>query len=473
MSDQPIRFRTRSSGVTPPPTGVGEFRMENKGKGRPSGLPAPMHSQRAGVVSWDEFCLDQLHAGPPFRTGGPFFHTLKFYADNSPQGSTYVVGPRITDPQTLGFIPTPEESWHYTYKGGFCDPFLGSPPPLSALSFTPTASSGVNGPSHPDVNPDDLTNLGNRAWGKLRPDPAHAGLGQAIAEAKDLPNMLLGTARSFHLAWQGYLDKKKFRRAPKQATDEFINQNFGWAPFLGDVGDMYKLVTDFRALEKKEIERNGKWRKRRRREEDVRSETLVWQANSQSNGSYAFPPLYSPNVNLNLKAQPGMHGKERPDHLSVHRVSVMEIWYEGKFRTYRPEFDAGLSSGYPGLDSANRAMTMAGLRITPTLLYNITPWTWLVDWFAGVGDAVQRYEDMLSDTVAAEYFYLMRRLVSRYEYTITKQTRDGALTLKWMGGVETKRRAVGGNAFGFSGSPSGLSGRQLAILGALGGSRVF
>lgn len=469
-----IRFRERPESFVPgPPEIFGHFRMENRGTGRPSGLPSVVTSQRMSTMPMKEWCFDQVNPGPPFRTGGPFFLTRKFFHANQKQGNVYLVGPRITDPEMLGFVPTPEESWHWTYKGGFGDPILGAPPPLPAMAFQPT---GVESGFHPDANPDNLGSFGNRGWAKLRPDPAQGSLAQAVLELREAPKMLQTSARSFHLAWTSWrrttmqsdaVNRELLRDHVRQVPDEFLNQQFGWFPFFRDLSEQLKLVTDFRNQEAKFLRLNGQWQKRRWREPDFRLDDLVYQSNSNSADTYASPSLFSFREPFNIRDPEGQHGHGRPDHLGIRRQVIVEIWYEGKFRSYRPEFDKGLESGYPALDSARRWMAMSGLQANPTTLYNIVPWTWLIDWFAGVGDAIQRYEDMLTDSVACEYFYLMRRIVDRLEYTITKQTCAGPLELKWFDGVETKRRAVGKSAFGFSGSPSGLTSRQQAILGAL------
>jgi len=39
-----------------------------------------------------------------------------------------------------------------------------------------------------------------------------------------------------------------------------------------------------------------------------------------------------------------------------------------------------------------------GLDPSPEDVYNLTPWTWLVDWFSGLGDYVNAYDRINSDT---------------------------------------------------------------------------
>lgn len=456
---------------------LGVFQLKNYGKGRKSEPPSPRYSSLGTVTNVEEWCFDELHEGPPFRTGGPFLMTRKVYPNNVTQGSIFIKGVRINDvpdgqwSPTLGFVLDIGSDWRWTYQGGFGDPQIpGDLPALPAMSFTP---SGISSGFHPVANPDDLGSLGNRGWAKLRPDPARAGAMQFVIELRDAPRMLQTSARGFSRLWRSLGGKPSGDTAlPKEIGDQYLNQAFGWKPFLGDLGDMFSTVKDFQKFSERAMALNGKYVKRRFAESIIVDEQLVHQSNSPSDSTYCAPNLHSLNGYTNLRDPLGTHGNGRPENRTVHRVTTAEIWYEGKFRSYRPEFDRGLQSGYPALDKARQMASLQGLRVNATTLYNVTPWTWLVDWFVNVGDAVQRYEDMITDTVAAEYFYLMRRIQSHYVITITKQTYNGPIQLSWKMGVTTKRRAVGASAFGFSAAPGGLSGSQLAILGALGMSKM-
>lgn len=466
-----LRFRTRTLGGQAAPL-LGEFRMINKGKGRPSGLPSPIFSQLAPFPHTEEWSMDALHQGPPFKDGGPFFNMKKVFP-RTVEGHVYIEGVTINSNEnnSLGFAPLPGEDWRWTYKGGFSDPQIPADlPPLPAMAYVPN-STGTNWNSA--VNPDDLNNLGNRGWKKLRPDPARASLMQSVFELREAPRMLQTSAKVFSHSWKklGGQQTGNFL-TPKELGDQFLNHQFGWKPFVKDVWDVCDVALFFSDHVARAFEQNGKWQKRYFAEPIQTSDELVYQANSSSNGTYCSPSLFSFDGYKNLRDPLGFHNRWRPDNISIRRQSFVKIWYEGRFRSYRPEFDKGLQSGYPALDKARQFMSLAGFRVNATTLYKVTPWTWLIDWFAGVGDAVQRYEDMLTDTVASEYFYLMRTIESRYEYTLTKQTYSGPLVLKWYSGVTTKRRAVGASAFGFSASPGGLSGAQMAILAALGMSKL-
>jgi hypothetical protein len=50
---------------------------------------------------------------------------------------------------------------------------------------------------------------------------------------------------------------------------------------------------------------------------------------------------------------------------------------------------------------------MFGFQPTPSLIYNLTPWTWLIDYFTNLGDLYDNLSRGVEDRLIAEYFYLM------------------------------------------------------------------
>jgi hypothetical protein len=156
----------------------------------------------------------------------------------------------------------------------------------------------------------------------------------------------------------------------------------------------------------------------------------------------------------------------------VFRETYSQVWYEGLFKFYRPEFDEGLAAGYPAVRKARQTLSLLGGNITPTVLYKITPWEWLADWFANLGDNVQALEDAATGQVAAKYAYIMRHTYDQYRYHTSSQSQGGPVVhVEAVRRLEVKRRVSSMSPFGFALSPAGLSQGQLAILGALGLSR--
>jgi hypothetical protein len=119
-----------------------------------------------------------------------------------------------------------------------------------------------------------------------------------------------------------------------------------------------------------------------------------------------------------------------------------------------------------------RADRLFGLNLTPDLVWNLTPWSWAIDWFTNFGDVVSNVSDMVTDGLVMRYGYIMEHTVAKNTYTLEGfSPLRGSLPVPPMSFVtETKvRRAA--NPFGFGFTWDGLSPRQLAIAAALGLSK--
>jgi hypothetical protein len=121
------------------------------------------------------------------------------------------------------------------------------------------------------------------------------------------------------------------------------------------------------------------------------------------------------------------------------------------------------------------------------------PYSWLIDWFSNVGDVVSNMSMNAVDNLVTNYSFVMRRESWEQSASVITwhEKRDDfggsppsksssslgswwkahrgsySSTERW----EIKSRVGGGNPFGLDVSLPSLSGRQLAILAALGISR--
>lgn len=411
-----------------------------------------------------EKCFDVSHGRPPYRSGGPLF-LIQFTEPTGicagghlfPVGVTTQFPPNSTD-NRLGDL------WQIGYNGNFRA--VNLPDLVSVMGKDISKPTDYRS----QVNPDDLEALGSRGYSKLRPKPEIVGLGQAIAEAKDLPRMLKTTAKGFHDIWnairprirnnpRGSRDMEKVMR-PKWAADQFINHQFGWKPFLKDLNDLCNLVTDFQNHVARAKASNDKWFRKRFAEDVIESSTRIMQE-EKNKFNPSFKSYFAPSFLGSLES----------NSISVHRQKMTRVWYEGCFRQYYPEFDDEKFMD-PVLRPIRQALTLSGLNVSPSLVWKITPWTWLSDWFTNVGSDILRVQDMAGDTVVAKYMYLMRETYDRYEYQISQRWPSATISGTTYSEVRVKRRATAASPFSYVLAPGGLSGTQLAILGALGITRV-
>lgn len=122
-------------------------------------------------------------------------------------------------------------------------------------------------------------------------------------------------------------------------------------------------------------------------------------------------------------------------------------------------------------------MRLYGLRPSPSVVYNAVPWSWLVDWFTNLGHVIENVEPGVADRLAADYFYVMRkrsRVKTREASGTFYRSPDGSpvsIHVSQVAASVSKTR-ISGSPFGFDVKQEDLNGTQLAILGALGLSRI-
>lgn len=345
--------------------------------------------------------------------------------------------------------------WNWRYDGGFYDPLWN--PAWDTMSDLDYSISEIFANS--ELVP-DLSDLGAGAYARLRPSPERAGLAVAMAEAKDLPRMLQQTAGSFANYYRTIGgNSRSLPMAPKKVSEDFLNAQFGWIPFLKDIRDLDSAYRNSK-IHMAQISRdNGKWVRRRRADKVLETETVVY---SRDDIAGCSPVGFALMTNMTVG----------PKSYTVKLQDYTEVWYEGVFKYYRPEFDANIPSSHEGWAAINRHMTVYGAHINPVVIWKATPWSWLGDWFTNAGDAIQRAQDWATDSMVSKYMYLMHHRRRRFELNSRFTTADGQLhSLYWYREADIKRRQQASSSFSFVLS-GGLSPRQIAILAALGISRT-
>lgn len=442
-----------------------------------SSKPSPVMASCGEHI--DRVSIDENHGRPPYTESGP----LCLYQLRRPtyvSGSSSIMGKRINTGATL-FIDGKQvvvkstDDWRHVYTGGFTKNTSGLPSSLGAAeSYRPRSFDS----SQPTIDPSDLSDLGNRAYGLLRPKLEKASLTQSLVEIGSAKPMLKTSLKGFHELWQsviggyagGRLGPLRHRpkgsnapwtMSPKGAGDQFLNLQFGWRPALQDFLAVCETVGDLEALVAQAEQNNGQWVSRRFLEDVVESEQVVYSQSGVTGN------LCNPVLNSQYQLVP-FSGSQ-----TVKLQTLRYIWYEGSFKQYRPEFDPALRRGHPALKAAEQAALKLGLRINPTTLYRCIPYTWLADYVGSFTSGIQRLEDQLTGEMVCRRFHLMRTVLYRYEYRVQFSTTDGQTHVHtWYKQASVKRRANGQSAFGFSASPGGLTGMQYAILAALASSKA-
>lgn len=410
-----------------------------------------------------EICLDELHPGPPYRTGGPFRSLKMKWSD--PYYGIFGSGVRVRSDGQMRYV------------GGF------GPPSVTKWGSDMVGFSNLNVNLVPNSSMfPSMGDWGSKAWDRTQPKIARASAFVAAAELRDVPKMLSGTSQAFHEAWRAmggtpsgssfigrtydgiardYLDKNR-RKAqihimkPKGLADKFLNLQFGWIPFLKDLKDFDDVIQNSHIYISNLTRRNDKWTRRRvTLKDDVTTVKL--------------------NFGTGVNLSPGLTNDyfvTTPTWELVEETHT-KITGIGCFKFYRPEFDENMPSFNSGWNGAMRHLAVAGFRINPSNLWKATPWGWAADWMLGVDKYIDRLTDLYFDGHATKYCYAMQHVQKVRKFRqVLPFISGGTVVLEFVRLVQTKQRDVAASPFGYSLSWNSLTPRQLAIAAALGISRI-
>lgn len=399
---------------------------------------------------------DSKNLGPPYLAGGDFGKFSAFVDHNTLKG----VGTYRTNPALLSQgVPL------YVYKGGFLPPDLVEWFGISgAAVFDNVLSASSADPTTSTLYPSNMAILGEEALRKMSPKLEEAGMSVFLGELRDIPKMLRGTSKGFHDVWKAMGGKGRSHiMQPKGLADHFINHQFGWVPFLSDLRKFNNVYQNSAAYMARISHENGQWTKRRRRLYGTQTSTLM----SQTGVAQVYPwgNQFSAMCNASV-----VNGQDAYAVTSRFYETIESNWSSGSVKYYRPEFDASLPGYNSGWNVLQRNLILYGARINPSVVWKLTPWSWLVDWHTNVGNTIERATAWANDSVVWQYHFVMSHVQNVFRHSVALNFAQGTQILDWHLVSDVKVREIGGSPFGFN-FAGPLSARQAAILAALAISR--
>lgn len=388
-----------------------------------------------------EITIDSVHRGPPYLSGGPF-KSLKITCSD-PYGGVYGVGTyyRLDDKQR--------------YVGGFRAPENSQFGADVVFDNLDLLEDSLHFPS--------MDGWGDKAWSRTKPQLEKAGGAVFARELRDLPRMLKTTAKGMHETWQSLGGNQTARAMqPRKTADHFLNIQFGWKPFLSDLKKFDNVIRNRAKIIANLSRKNGHYNRSRVTLKDETTNTIL------GTGSGVF--LY-PNSTFNQTGSTKWFPVANPATWERSEEVQSLVTAVGKFRFYRPEFDLSSPDYSSAWNSAMRNLTIAGFRVSPSNIYKATPWSWAIDWFSNVGDHVDHLNDILVDSVACKYLYVMQHKIRRQKFKQILPFKGGTVSLEFSRVIESKERQEAAGPHGFNLTWDAMTPRQMAIAVALGISR--
>jgi len=112
-----------------------------------------------------------------------------------------------------------------------------------------------------------------------------------------------------------------------------------------------------------------------------------------------------------------------------------------------------------------------GTRFTPSTFWELSPWTWLSDWFFDVGSFMSNISYLADDNLVMRYGYVMHEIRATRTRTVSDITLVPGVvaptSFSTYHNIVVKMRKQA-TPYGFGINVSGLNPKQWSILGALG-----
>lgn len=323
-----------------------------------------------------------------------------------------------------------------------------------------------------------LQNRGAEAWNRLRPDLPDFSLATSVMELKDFVPGLKEALYDIVKKVRVEKAKRRGRRKPKRKTygnrsgmsktaEYYLAFQFGYLPVMRDIQNFVNAQQNKQKRLAQLIRDEGRPVRRKAflRDDAAGSDTTnIHKAGYPTDGSLYVVDMIPTHVTQ-------CYASGRKNGVTTTHKQKTLCWAEGRFRYLLPPGPRNVAW------TRKMLRRIMGGRITPADLYNIVPWSWLADYFTGLGDFIQAIGPGVGDRLICDYAYLMRTI----EYSYYSESQQGLVySLEIKGKYTTtttdasrlvKIRCMA-SPFGWGFKQNSLSPKQISILGALGMSKL-
>lgn len=353
------------------------------------------------------------------------------------EGSGFIVDKTIFSVNPGNCKKVDNGTFKRNYTGGFVpkDGFGGS-----SLGGYPSLST-------PLLN---LDYYGAKGFNRMRPNKALYDLGTFVGELRDFRGYTQSVMSRFRELRRG------LRGLSRSAASNYLDYEFGLGATIRDALDILHKQQELNKRIRQLVRDNGKPVRRRGVVETVESSTST--TSTAKYGALSYPILPSQFY--------GSLESEMNQNVSLK----IRYWFSGRFRYYIDGRLSGLTEKQLS-DAALRRLTGTDFDHVGryvTLVWELMPWSWLIDWASNVGDVLANASAAATDNLIADYAYIM----GEYEHTtstdVTVRMLHGATCYCNRTRVQISKQRSGASPYGFGLGDSWLTPRRSAILTAIG-----
>jgi hypothetical protein len=302
----------------------------------------------------------------------------------------------------------------------------------------------------PAVPAFDSSWYGTNAINRTVPVKPISDMANALGELRTVGGIpkVMGTILNFQ-------SRTAFARS---AGREYLNSVFGWAPLVRDIESIARAVIGSNDTVQQYLADSGKGIRRKYSFPEIHT-NLSTSITAGVTTSAACFGLGSNDTQINSNL--GLNG--RLWQVTNHD---RKIWFSGQYTYYLPD----------GIDPASKmkvyaalARKLVGARLSPEVLWELQPWSWLVDWVFNIGQILENIESFQTDGLVLRYGYLM--CTDIVTTTTTAVYSNGVLNR--LGPISktsrvTRKQRIRATPYGFGLDPTSWTPERWAILAALG-----
>jgi hypothetical protein len=306
------------------------------------------------------------------------------------------------------------------------------------------------------ITPTNRQATANRYFAMTAPDRKIGSLGSTLIELirGDVPSLL----KNFQEMMAAYKNVRNYAGA------EALNIMFGWTPLIQEWANIIKVGMGLeRVIYYESFRRKRQWD----------GPTYSASGSASSFLSYLGTPYAQfPTLGLPGETTGGSSGLGGSIAATQFRDTAVEDYH------FTSKYTGLAKAGRRAESFSDQAMDVAkrmGVIDDPEMIWDLTPYSWLVDWFTTMGESIANANvySPLSGKYNVDYAYVTTRQTTSYERTLLRVPSAGWVRSLSVTSARGEQITVAkwrdrATPFGFGTQLGSLSASQFAILVALG-----
>lgn len=358
----------------------------------------------------------------------------------------------MRDPVVRG-IDAPVHKRYYTeevYSGAVAD-LIWSKGGVPFLTYHPRVAAHVT--YTPVLSESEARNQAGSMLRQSRPTYPHANLGQFVAELRDSKRMFK------HANYDP--------RTPKQVGGSNLNIAFGILPGVRDIQAAAQAVVDSEDILRQFLLDSNKLVERRRKRV-IDTGTYKGSITNTYGTAHFIGASGRLDIATSLQVNSPYSGTSMKQEVDAVWIESLRTFATFEYFAFDPDGFLGRLNSY-----SQRAHLLLGATASADVAWEVTPYSWLMDWYYDIGGLLSYQESVASDSLAARRCGFVHEILVSGTVKCTPILKNPSYNTVdpafWLVPFSFKDQTrLPGTPYDMGISWSGFSSKRAFILGSLG-----